>query len=120
MNPIVLFTCCSEGVISTPLTRTRPRSVGDPGEHADRRALTGAVGPEETEDLALLDLEVEPVDGPQPLGAAAEDFDEGLGADGGFGHGLQARKGALLKEVSLQGSGEETQGALSDRFDDGG
>jgi hypothetical protein len=36
----------------------------DAGDHAHRRGLAGAVGPQEPEDLALLDGEVDAVDGP--------------------------------------------------------
>ena len=41
-------------------------------EHEDRRALAGAVGAEEAEDLALVDLEVDGVDGSKAAEILAE------------------------------------------------
>ena len=57
--------------------RGRPQERGEDAHH---RRLAGAVGPEEAVDLAVADLEVEPVDGPD---ATFELADELLDFDGG-------------------------------------
>jgi hypothetical protein len=64
-------------------------------EHVDRRALAGAVGAEEAEDLAAGDGERDAADGLD----LAVGLDEGLDVDGGWGGGIQ-------------GHGEDCQHAL--------
>ncbi len=55
------------------------------GEHAHRRALACAVGPEKAEDLTFGDAEVHPVDRADGTLAAAEVAYQALGDDGGGG-----------------------------------
>jgi hypothetical protein len=43
------------------------RGARQAGEHADERGLACAIGPEQAEELARLDLEADLVDGAQPL-----------------------------------------------------
>ncbi len=66
--------------------------VGQPEEHVDRRGLTGAVGAEERDDLALADREVDAVDGAD----AAERLDEGVG---GYGEEFRCRGGRVPRGV---------------------
>ena len=60
----------------------RPAAGGDDAgrEHADGRGLPRAVGPPQAEDLALVHLEVEPVDGAE---IARVDLGERIGSDDG-------------------------------------
>ena len=49
-------------MMSWPSTVTRARGrIGDAADDADQRGLAGAVRPEQREDLAALDLEVDVV-----------------------------------------------------------
>jgi hypothetical protein len=83
--------------------------LGQPEQHQDRRRLTGAVLAEQPEDLARLDLEVEPVDGDElavVLGeVASPDRDELAPAvDGDRARvGLSARDDALLGRQAWTG-----------------
>src|SRR5204862_3317448 len=76
------------GVQAVELERAT-RGAQQRGEHLDGRRLAGAVGAEEREDLAGLDVEGDVVDG----GDGAERPDDVLDADDGVsGHGsLRAR-----------------------------
>ena len=68
-------------------------------EHAHRGGLARAVGAQQAEDLALHDLQVEPIDG---LDARVVDLREAFGADHhAIGHGDQLRLNARL-HVRLQ------------------
>ena len=74
--------------------------LGQPEQHQDRRRLARAVLPEQPEDLARVDLEVEPVDGrqrPVLLGQPARPDDRlgtiRVGGSGGVVSGLDGRGG---------------------------
>ena len=41
--------------------------VGDPGEDLEERALAGTISPDDAEDLAALDLEVDVFEGPEGI-----------------------------------------------------
>ena len=64
MKPITRRTDIGSVVTEKPATRPSPE-VGrkQRRQEADRRALAGAVGPDETEDLTLADGEAQVVDG---------------------------------------------------------
>ena len=58
------------------------------GEDPDRRRLAGAVRPEQTEDGALGDLEVDAVERADLALAGLVDLDQAFGGDGVRGHGV--------------------------------
>ena len=61
---------------STPPTvRRAARRLQQPAQHADRRRLAGAVAAEEAEDLALRDVERQPIDGDERRRSAASGRD---------------------------------------------
>src|SRR2546428_62399 len=68
-------------------TRRAPSGTQQRGEQMDGGRLTGAVGPEEPEELALPHLEVEVVE----RADRAEVFAEAAGFDRGGGHSCAAR-----------------------------
>ena len=63
------LTAC-ESVIDGVAVHERVAAAGvqQAGQHGDRGALAGAVGAEKAEDLALVDVEADAVDGQHALG----------------------------------------------------
>ncbi len=72
------------------------------GEHAQRRGLAGAVGPDQPENLAAVDREGEAVD----RGDVGESFDETVDADelNRLGHGLPAGKAWSVASAGMPGT----------------
>ena len=81
-TPIRRFAAAGWARTSIPATNARP-PVGTTVvvEHPDRRRLAGAVRAEQPEELAGLDLEVDPVDGRHRAGVARKDLAEPLRPD---------------------------------------
>ena len=75
--------------------RRAARRLQQPAEHADRRRLAGAVAAEKPEDLALADLERQPIDGDEVAEAPRE-----IG-DGDGVHRPSARAILRVREVRV-------------------